>query len=210
MSVMDNGAGWMGYRCWHRGKGCDVPRFSNKGLLRSALLALREVRDNAELQTAIRSGLERRSLGRQDQGRRRAERNRQVADLEGQRRKLLQLYYADKISPEGFELEERRITTQLAALTTDDEPAVEQIDQADQFEQVLTVLADLDWDRIWEAATDNERRILLDEFVPQVEVHPDHLEVELRGVPRLNVALHEVGLRNRSVENSGVGGGPAP
>ena len=33
MSVMDNGAGWLGYRCLHRGTGCDLPRFSNTGLL---------------------------------------------------------------------------------------------------------------------------------------------------------------------------------
>jgi hypothetical protein len=34
---------------------------------------------------------------------------------------------------------------------------------------------------IWDAATDTERRILLDELVPRVEVHADHLEVEIRG-----------------------------
>jgi site-specific DNA recombinase len=207
MSVMDNGAGWMGYRCWHRGKGCDVPRFSNKGLLLAALLALREIRDNDELQTAIRSQLDRRSLGRQDQGRRRAERTRQIAQLEEKRRKLLELYYADRISPDGFHDEEHRIATQLNALTGVEDPEEMTSDLAEQFEHVLAILAGLDWDLIWEAATDSERRVLLDEFVPQVEVHPDHLEVELRGVPRLNVALHEVGLRNRSVENSGVGGG---
>lgn len=33
------------------------------------------------------------------------------------------------------------------------------------------------------------------------------LEAELLGVPRLYLALREVGLRNRSVENRGVGGG---
>lgn len=117
---------------------------------------------------------------------------------------------ADKVSPDGFHDEEQRISAQLVALHEIEEPDHSPADDlAEQFERVVSVLADLDWDRLWEAATDNERRILLDEFVPQIEVHPDHLEVELRGVPRLNVALHEVGLRNRSVENAGVGGGLA-
>ena len=206
MSVMDNGAGWMGYRCWHRGKGCDVPRFSNKGLLRGALLALRLIRDDGELQAAIRTSLERRTGGRQAAGRRQAERRTRITDLEHQRHKLLQLYYADKISSDGFELEEQRITAQLTVLRSHDEPEPEQIAMAVQFEQVLHVLAGLDWDVIWDAATDTERRILLDEFVRRVNVHTDHLEVEVRGAPRLNVALHEVGLRS-PVEISGVGGG---
>jgi hypothetical protein len=57
------------------------------------------------------------------------------------------------------------------------------------------------------AATDTERRTLLDEFVSQLHVYDDHLEVEVRGAPKLNVALHEVGLLNRSVETAGVEGG---
>jgi hypothetical protein len=36
-------------------------------------------------------------------------------------------------------------------------------------------------------------------------VFADHLEVEVRGAPRPNVALHEVGLRS-TVEMDGVGG----
>lgn len=69
------------------------------------------------------------------------------------------------------------------------------------------MLTNLDLDAIWDAATDNERRALLDEFIPLVDVFPDHLEVALRGAPKLNVALHEVGLQNKNVENDGVGGG---
>lgn len=206
MSVMDNGAGWMGYRCWHRGKGCDVPRFSNKGLLRGALIGLRLIRDDVELQDAIRASLERRAGGRQVAARRQAERRRQESTLHDQRRKLFELYYSDKITPDAFQAEDLRIANQLAALAAVQEPEPLATD-VEQFEHVLQLLSALDWDVIWEAATDQERRTLLDEFVPQVNVFPDHLEVEVRGAPKLNVALHEAGLRNKNVETAGVGGG---
>ena len=205
MSVMDNGAGYLGYRCKHRGQSCDVPRFSNKGLLRGALLGLRLIRDDSELQAAIRESLESRQVGRRTTGGLQADRRRQITELENQRRKLLQLFYADQISADGFHQEEQRLSNQIAALEVI-EPEPDTSELPEQFDQVVEILNELDWDTIWNAATDTERRTLLDEFVPTVNVHPDHLEVEVRGVPKLNVALHEVGLRG-SVENTGVGGG---
>ena len=36
--------------------------------------------------------------------------------------------------------------------------------------------------------------MLIDELLETVEVHHDHLEVIVRGAPRLNVTLDEVGL----------------
>lgn len=57
----------------------------------------------------------------------------------------------------------------------------------------------------WEAATETERKALLDEYIAGVNVFSDHLEVEVRGAPDLNVVLHEIELRNRSAENTGVG-----
>ena len=206
MSAMDNGAGWIGYRCRHRGEGCDVPRFSNKGLLRGALLGLGLIRNHPEISDAIRSSIERRQGGRSDAGRRSLERNRQIRELEQQRAVLLQLRYSGNISDEGFGQEELRIAARIAALQLVEQPNDDEPPQLDQFEAVLELLQSLDWEVIWDAATDAERRILLDEFVPVVEVYPDHLEVEIRGAPKLNVALHEVGLRG-SVENGGVGGG---
>ena len=80
-------------------------------------------------------------------------------------------------------------------------------DSHHHFEHVVATLAEIDWDQIWSAATDTERRTVLDEFIAQVDVYPDHLEVEVRGAGKLNVALHEVGLRSRSVETSCVEGG---
>ena len=191
LSVMDNGAGWMGYRCWHRGKGCDMPRFSNKGLLRGAPLRLRLIRDDGELQAAIRASVERRSGVRQDADRCQAERDRRVSKLETERRKLFELYYADRITPESFHAEDLRIGTQLAALQGQREPEPEAAPTVDQFERVLALLSDVDLDTIWNAATNQERRTLLDEFVGQVNVFADHLEVEVRDAPKMNVALHE-------------------
>jgi hypothetical protein len=43
-------------------------------------------------------------------------------------------------------------------------------------------------------ADDREKRVLVDELVESVTVFPDHLEVNVAGVPRLNVAFDEVGL----------------
>lgn len=76
----------------------------------------------------------------------------------------------------------------------------------------------LDWTTIW-----NERQLrrLLAEYIEHYNTHrphrgigqrapddnafSDHLEVEVRGAPNLNVVLHEIELRNRSAENTGVG-----
>ena len=200
--------GWKGYRCWHRGKVCKVPRFSNKGLLKAALLPMRLIGQDEELQTAIRAELTRRTGGREDTGRSEAARLRKRSELETKRRKLLELYYSDNIPADLFKEEQDRITTRLAALKdTYEQSTLEQDDLAQQFEQVAEIPSDIDLDQLWAAATDTERKALLDEYITGVDVHADHLEVEVRGAPKLNVALHEVGLRNRSVENTGVGGG---
>ena len=205
MSVMDNGAGWQGYRCWHRGKGCDVPRFRNTGLLQGALLGVKLIRDDDELQAAIRQRLEDRRAARRDAGGLQAQRRRQLADIDQKRRKLFELYYGEQITADSFQAEDLRLNAQLEALQAqpDAEPENENLDA---FDQVVAVLAELDWNAIWDAATDHERRTLLDEFLVRLDVFADHLEVEIRGAGKLNVALHEVGLRNRSVEIAGVEG----
>ena len=208
MSVMDNGAGWQGYRCWHRGKGCDIPRFSNKGLLKAALLPLPLIGQDPELQSAIRAELERRTGARRDTGRRQSARRKKQTALETKRRKLLELYYADQIPADLFAEEQRRITTQLATLEQSEPDSHSPADDlAAQFEQVSELLASIDLDQIWEAATETERRTLLHEYISAVQVYGDHLEAEVRGAPKINVALHEVGLRNKNVEIAGVGGG---
>ena len=59
MALDQNGKGQRLYRCHHRGQGCAQPRRTNVGLLRAAVLGLRLIGDDAELQAAIRKELER-------------------------------------------------------------------------------------------------------------------------------------------------------
>jgi hypothetical protein len=73
---------------------------------------------------------------------------------------------------------------------------------ASRFEAVAAVLAELDIESVWSAATREERKVLVDELLEEVSLFPDHLEVVVAGAPRLNVTLDEVG-----VQKCGVGGG---
>jgi len=57
-------------------------------------------------------------------------------------------------------------------------------------------LAEIDLAAISDAATDDERRVLVDELLDRIEVHGDHLEAVVRGAPSLNVTLDEVGLES--------------
>jgi hypothetical protein len=52
MSIDRNGEGRRLYRCHHRGQGCAQPRRTNTGLLRAAVLGLRLIGDDEQLQTA--------------------------------------------------------------------------------------------------------------------------------------------------------------
>lgn len=104
MALDQNGEGRKLYRCHHRGQGCVQPRRTNVGLLRASVLGLRLIGDDVELQSAIRTELERaRTPARKAGGGPRARRSRHgVEDLVSQRRKLLRLYYADKIGADLF------------------------------------------------------------------------------------------------------------
>jgi len=53
----------------------------------------------------------------------------------------------------------------------------------------------MDVTALWEAADEDERRILIQELIECVTVFPDHLEVQISGAPPLNVLLDEVGLK---------------
>lgn len=118
--------------------------------------------------------------------------------MESKRRKLLDLYYADKISPDLFAPEDRRLSDELERATVEVQVAESEERRLDEvarrFEEVAAVLAQLDAEAIWEAATDKERRILVEELLSEIAMYPDHLEVEVAGAPRLNVLFEEVGL----------------
>jgi site-specific DNA recombinase len=213
MSISDNGRGHKDYRCKHRGEGCSTPARSNRGVLKAALLGLRLLTEDKELQEAIRQEL--------DAGRRNARQGdrstapasaKALETLTEQRRKLLALHYDGLISADQFGEEQARLTIEIDTLRDGSRRAAEEatqaFDLADRFDQVATLLQELNIDSIWHAATEQEQRTLLDELIESVVVLPDHLEVTIHGAPTLNVLPQEVGLQ--PVEIGGVGGGTDP
>ena len=211
MAIDQNGQGSRHYRCRHRGEGCAQPCRSNLGLLRAAVLGLRLIGDDVELQAAIRTELERaRTPARKAGGGPRARRNRHgVEDLVAQRRKLLRLYYDDKIGSELFTEEEARLSVAIReAQRETEETQVEtgrSDDIAQHFDDVARLLATLDVDKTWMAATDVERRVLIDEFLEEILVLPDYLDVTVHGAPPLHVRYQEVGMKESGFDR--VGGG---
>ena len=133
-----------------------------------------------------------------------------IEDLVERRRKLLELYYADKLSAELFAEEESGLSGQIQAVSREQEDRqVERSrlsDVAAKFEEVAHILREMDVERLWAEATDLERRVLIEELLESVAMYPDHLEVTVSGAPRLNVTLEEVGLTG-GWQFRGVGGG---
>ncbi len=67
------------------------------------------------------------------------------------------------------------------------------------------MLASLDIDKTWKAATEVERRVLIDEFIEEISVLPDYLDVKVHGAPSVHVLYQEVGLKESGFDR--VGGG---
>jgi hypothetical protein len=78
-------------------------------------------------------------------------------------------------------------------------------DVALHFEAVARMLATLDIDKTWTAATEVERRVLIDEFLEEIIVLPDYLDVKVHGAPPVHVLYQEVGLKESGFDR--VGGG---
>jgi hypothetical protein len=194
------------FKCRHRGKGCGAPGRSAHGLERAALLGLRLLADDVDLQEAIRQELRRHEALPTPAPSRQAA----LAALDRKRRKLLDLHYADRITDDLFAEEEARLTTQMDALRDaerKDEAAQEERDDlAARFEKVAALLRDLDIDRMWAAATPLEKRSLVEDLVEAVVIHPDRLVVEVAGAPPLLVTLAEVGLRADRARESRTSG----
>ena len=211
MALDQNGEGRKLYRCHHRGQGCAQPRRTNTGLHRAAVLGLRLIGDDEQLQAAIRLQLERaRTPALKAGGGHAARRYRRVAeDLQGQRRKLLRLYYDDKVGADLFAEEEARLSVAIREAQRETEAAhVEAVrsDDVDRhFDEVAAVLASLDIDRTWSVATEVERRVLIDEFIEEISVLPDYLDVKVHGAPPLHVRYQEVGMKESGFDR--VGGG---
>ncbi len=155
MAIDSNGEGRKLYRCRHRGQGCAQPSRTNVGLLRAAVLGSRHVAE----------------------------------DMVGQRRKLLRLYYADKIGADLFAEEEARLSVAIREAQREADEAQGELarsdDVAQHFDAVARMLASLDVDKTWNAATELERRVLIDEFLEEISVLPDYRLFRFqRGEPR--------------------------
>ena len=72
------------------------------------------------------------------------------------------------------------------------------------FDAVAGMLAALDIDKTWNAATEVERRVLIDEFLEEISVLPDYLDVKVHGAPPVHVLYHEA-LKESGFDR--VGGG---
>lgn len=209
MVVAQNGKGHLTYKCYHRGQGCDQPSRSNLGLARAAVMGLGLVGHDENLRNAIRRRLAGGSPDAAGTPRRhpRAAPAKTMKVLNDERRKLLDLYYAQKISADGFAQEEARIATSIEAVRQQMElEGTEERLKTDlevRFEDVARILADLDMDEVWAEADERERRVFVENLVESIKVFPDHLEVKVVGSPAINVLPSEVGLK--VPENVGVG-----
>jgi hypothetical protein len=126
-----------------------------------------------------------------------------------QRRKLLRLYYDDKIGADLFAEEEARLSVAIREAQRETEATQVEVarsdDIAQHFDDVARLLANLDVDKTWKAATEVERRVLIDEFIEEILVLPDYLDVTVHGAPALHVRYQEVGLKESGFDR--VGGG---
>jgi hypothetical protein len=132
-----------------------------------------------------------------------------VEDLEAQRRKLLRLFYNDRIGADLFAEEEGRLAAAIGAARAESDVAAKEVarsgDLLQRFDEVAALLSALDVEHAWNAATEVERRVLIDEFLEEIVVLPDYLDVKVHGAPAVHVRYQEVGLKES--EHSGVGGG---
>ena len=149
------------YRCKHRGQGCAQPGRSAKGLLRATVLALWVIKDDQDLQDAIRDEL---TTHRREITPAGPSVAATITSLKDKISQLLGLYYASKISDDTFAAEEQRLRLQITTLEA--EAAARKAESehreelAERFEEASELLASLALDEIWEEATTEERRTL--------------------------------------------------
>ena len=66
---------------------------------------------------------------------------------------------------------------------------------AERFAEASGVLADFDLDEIWDEATADERRTIVEDLLDSVLFYPYQLMVQVLGAPPILVTLEEAGLR---------------
>ena len=166
-------------------------------MIRAALLGLRELAHDTQLQEAIRAGFQAASVP--DVARSLTVQST-LTSLATKKRKLLDLYYSDRIDGSTFSVEERRLSAQMALLEAEleeqhEKKAKEQAKQA-SFTALVEQFAEIDFDKIWDEATPSERRVLIEDFLENIYLYPDRLTVQVVGAPAIMVTLQEVGLHH--------------
>lgn len=123
-----------------------------------------------------------------------------VASLQHRQRRLLDLCLDDKIKADTFDGEHRHLTAQIKTLQ-DEAEGFERDQKAwdeavDKFDLMNppSLLADLDLERIWQAATPSEQRTLVDDLVDSIFLYAGGITVQAAGAPPFIVGLDEVGL----------------
>lgn len=181
------------YRCE---TGCKQPRRIAGGLMRAVGLGLRLLSTDKALRDAIRAEVRQIATPSAPTG---PTAHATIQDIRRRQQKLLDLYYADKISPDLFAIQETQLAAQLtaaqAALSNEQDAAQDAAHIAQAFDQIVSRLDDLDFQTMWDQGTDHHRQVLVEELVENVTMHPDHLEVKMAGTPALTVLLEEIGLQ---------------
>jgi site-specific DNA recombinase len=183
------------YRCRNRGQGCKQPARAANGLERAAVLGIRVLADDVDLQSAIRHQLTAHRRAEEPKG---PSVTLVIASLQKKERKLLDLFYSDQIESDTFSSEHRRIATQIKTLQKEaDDFAKDQKtreEAVDKFDQIAALVVNLDLERLWNVANPTERRTLVEDLVDSVCIYPDRITVQVAGAPPFIVALDEVGL----------------
>ncbi|MDE3043421.1 MAG: recombinase family protein, partial [Acidobacteriota bacterium] len=211
MALQQNGKGGTFYKCWHRGVGCDQSARSTKGLGRAVVKGLHLFGHDEGLRAAVRRRLSGRTGGSPVRGTRGrpASPAKALKTLTDKRRKLLELFFAEAISIEGFREAEKELLAAIEAVTGQVEREAQESRTHDdleaRFEQVAAILQNLDIEVLWSQATDEERRVLVEELVESVVVYPDHFEIRVHGAPPLTVLPGEVGMKGSQIVGVGDG-----
>ena len=122
-----------------------------------------------------------------------------IVALKGKHRKLLDLYYADQISGADFATEQmlinRQISTLEAQALADEQRNKTREEASVKFEKLEELLAEVDFEAIWEEATSEEKRTLVEDLLDSICIYPDQITVQVAGAPPIVVTLAEAGLR---------------
>ena len=190
------------YVCRHRGQGCDIPGRSANGLHRAAVLGLRVLRDDPELQAAIWEKLN----VERDEVKPRG--HAILATISAARlgeTKLFDLYVKGKVNEDFFAEHQSvlrsQITTQEAQLNELEQGEAIADAALSRFGKLGELLRDIDFLAFWTEATMPERKVLVHDLIDEVRIYPDAISVQVAGSPPILVMPEEVGLRagSRSV-----------